>query len=506
VLKKHGWRFQKGRDLVAFVYLPPEVEKLNSHMKQGIDYATSELGVAELAHRKTTEAAALSVASSSSSSSSTSLEAQNKQRFKPSELFANCLFLLTSLKDEVRVEVTTQVSKHGGRVLPTVRSVENAMQKAKSSSSGIELVVFILSEANVSAHRRAKYQYCLALGIAPLHYSWAIDCIRNKSIANPMNPYRLPIGVNVTTGRVEFPSHANDLSQTPAIFEGLNVIILLSQSEVSEWKCVLHTAGANVVSCPAKSFTSEMLIKKDVNLLIAKSNDLLSSRPMRQAACALGIPVASFDWVMQCLMQKERLELEMHISYTVSARISKERIWVKRGRKEGFENAEVLTSDSGKYKVKYQDGGYSVVTEEQVLHPDEPTRPPHIGALFVGASHVTDAALRSGTDLDYASVSLHRKNFNLGDTCVMTDGRVGTIERLFAREDQMRMRWRLLQKSNSDHEVGATDEIVECGVNRISERKVLLLDQDAYEQVNWSSTSETQQQKIMSYCIARSDF
>ena len=493
-LKTQGWRYQKGAELVAFVYLPPEVEKWNSSMfVEGVDYASSEIGVVKLVLQKTSEASL-----AASSILPISGEAQAKSRYKHNELFANIVFLLTSLDDKSRETVTTQIVKHGGKVLPSIEAVSDIKKKAAvSKSSSSSPMVVVLSEANVNAHRRAKYQYALALGFPPLHYSWAIDSIKTKGCISLTAPYVLPIGV-ASSGRVELPlplSNSTPSSSPSSIFEGLNPVILLSKSEVKEWKCVLNTAGATVVSCSHFNQPPEFLKSKGVNLLIAKSSDLLTGRQMRQSARVLGLRVASFDWVMQCLMQKEQLALDGHVSFVIGERNVSERIWVKRKKKKVFERAVVLTSSNSQYKVNFEDGATTICTEEQLLHPNEP-RPKHVKAMFIGASHASEETLRRGGDLEYAAVSMSGKTFSVADTCITTDNRVGIIERLFSSDGNMRMRWRLLHQVN-DTEVAETDEIIECNVTRLSTMKVILMSKADYEKANWRSMSETKQQKIL---------
>ena len=87
----------------------------------------------------------------------------------------------------------------------------------------------------------------------------------------------------------------------------------------------------------------------------------------------MGIRVASFQWVMQCLMQRERLELDSHITFTVRARSVGEVVWLKRNKKSSFEPATITTSGSTQYKVHFLSDGAAMngVTEQQVLHCDE---------------------------------------------------------------------------------------------------------------------------------------
>ena len=87
----------------------------------------------------------------------------------------------------------------------------------------------------------------------------------------------------------------------------------------------------------------------------------------------MGIRVASFQWVMQCLMQRERLELDSHITFTVRARSVGEVVWLKRNKKSHFEPATITTSGSTQYKVHFLSDGAAMngVTEQQVLHCDE---------------------------------------------------------------------------------------------------------------------------------------
>tara|TARA_B100000780_G_scaffold80697_1_gene54961 strand:- start:143 stop:1474 length:1332 start_codon:yes stop_codon:yes gene_type:complete len=430
-----------------------------------------------------------------------------KGRYKPGELFSGIVFLMTSLDDTARVTLTAQISKHGGKVMPTIQTVDNLLRKNKARKPPQQApIIMVLSEASGNAHRRAKYQYGLALGNTPIHYSWAVDCIRAKEIIFPQDAYRLPIGMNLSTGLVEFNLLENPVTPMPKVFDGLNIVVLLREAEVVEWASVLSTAGANVVPCPHLNITSDFLSKHNINMIIAKGNDLLTGTRIRPSIRNFGLDIATFDWVFQCLLQKDRIGVHTHVSFTVGERNVSEKIWVKKNNNNidaSFERATVMTSDNGQYKVTFEDGSDAVLPESHILHPNE-TRPDNVNALFAGPSHASEDAIRRGGDLEYATVTLYEKNYNLGDTCMMRDGRIGTIERLFASEGKERMRWRLLRRGEDDeeeeeNEVFETDEIVETSPNLLSATKVLLMKPDDYAKALWSSTSETEQQKIMFY-------
>jgi hypothetical protein len=310
----------------------------------------------------------------------------------------------------------------------------------------------------------------------------------------------------------------------------------------------------------------------------------------------MGIRVASFQWVMQCLMQRERLELDSHITFTVRARSVGEVVWLKRNKKSSFEPATITTSGSTQYKVHFLSDGAAMngVTEQQVLHCDESLHRGIGGGgsggssgssgssgsrgghwqlpIWVGASSAVNNGMTS--DLEYGAFTLHQQEYSVGDTCLMVDGRVGTIERLFATsggkdEHAMRMRWRLLvpveeegaeegeegegEGSSTMHgnkskrrrgeeeeeeevqgsaeycetgEFGGfsmfgcgdagfflflsvgflmsfsflwslADEIVECNVSKVSNVKIMLMDEQLYNSVLWSEISDTKEQKVL---------
>lgn len=169
---------------------------------------------------------------------------------------------------------------------------------------------------------------------------------------------------------------------------------------------------------------------------------------MRQSALDNGINIASFQWVMQCLMRKERLPVDGHISYQVRhQRNTGELVWLKRSKKSKYERAFIQgISGSSTYTVGYLRQPYGPnngITEDQFLHCDEinPTHPKL--PKWVGASmQYSRESVR-----DYSTFTLHNKYYTIGDTCIMTDGRIGTISRLWQNANaELRMRWQLLSR------------------------------------------------------------
>jgi hypothetical protein len=258
---KYCWTFKKSKNpLVSFDYLPPTLSSAQG--TPDVDYATSEDGVIKLVYRKTSEWKQSQVTNDSNNSSRlspTNGSGDSRDvRFKTHELFLNFLFLLTGLKDSLRKSLAKNLTRCGGQIMSSIKDVHKTFQKAKTNNTDYPSLI-VLSDANIKSHRRAKYQYAVAMHAPALHYSWATDCIRKRTFVQELDPYMLPIGVELHTGIVKLPPSQHDAippTDSGPIFEDLTILLLLKREEVNEWQYVLETAGAHVVTCNHFNHTS----------------------------------------------------------------------------------------------------------------------------------------------------------------------------------------------------------------------------------------------------------
>ena len=90
-----------------------------------------------------------------------------RKRYVRGHLFKDTYFLLTSISDEQRADLTKNILQHGGKVFPTIAAVEKACnkrvlsQQSGSSDNTEDPLIITLADATMKVHRRAKYQYAV---------------------------------------------------------------------------------------------------------------------------------------------------------------------------------------------------------------------------------------------------------------------------------------------------------------------------------------------------------
>ncbi|XP_063781983.1 TP53-binding protein 1 isoform X2 [Pseudophryne corroboree] len=155
--------------------------------------------------------------------------------------------------------------------------------------------------------RTRKYFLCLASGIPCVSHVWVHDSCHANELLNFRN-YLLPAGYSLQEERI---LEWHD-SQHP--FQGLRFLVVSDQVEnfLEMWTEVLMTGGA----ASAKQHNSKDL-NKDVALAVfdVVITDRSCPESILKCAQSLDLPVVSQEWVIQCLINGEKVGYNKHPKY-----------------------------------------------------------------------------------------------------------------------------------------------------------------------------------------------
>ncbi|ELU05991.1 hypothetical protein CAPTEDRAFT_19900 [Capitella teleta] len=148
-----------------------------------------------------------------------------------------------------------------------------------------------------SHQRSLKYFYSLAGGVPCVSHIWVRDCCKMEKRL-PYHSYVLPAGISLTRQHlIEWHSRHNVLRLLKVCVSSKN------KKYVETWSSVLEVAGCVVKDA---SMTFEPGV---VNFVLA---DASIASHVKSSAIDLGIPIVSSEWVIQCLINGQRLPYDAH--------------------------------------------------------------------------------------------------------------------------------------------------------------------------------------------------
>ncbi|XP_076330503.1 uncharacterized protein LOC143236114 [Tachypleus tridentatus] len=197
-----------------------------------------------------------------------------------------------------------QLEAGGGIIL------ENFQDTQKTSAKE----VFLLSDTYL---RTIKYIQCLSAAIPCISHVWVIDCCRVNELL-PSKSYLHPAGYSIVINSlVEWHSKST-------VLKGLHVLIVSKNEDfVNTWAPVLLAARAEMVRrLPRQEHSSEsgVVEKKTAQRSGSYSVDIVLSDPscpqdVLKRAQQLSIPVLSSEWIIQCLINGQRLPFNAHSKF-----------------------------------------------------------------------------------------------------------------------------------------------------------------------------------------------
>jgi len=203
------------------------------------------------------------------------------------------------------------VKKNGGRILDDLpqRTLSSLHRKSPHDicEKG-ELPPLLLISLDHS--RTLKYQLAIASCTPCLHYSWILNSTKQNKIITNLKPYLLPAGLDkqnspipqclsfsFASSPLSFPSH----SFPSSLFEGVRFELVGPPEFQHHWASVVREMGAVVVR---RIFTAH---EKRIDYVIFDENP---PPAILKKALSLELPVATSEWLYQCLIHNEPLPFE----------------------------------------------------------------------------------------------------------------------------------------------------------------------------------------------------
>eukprot|EP00742_Colponemidia_sp_Colp-10_P010698 GILJ01011772.1.p1 GENE.GILJ01011772.1~~GILJ01011772.1.p1 ORF type:complete len:971 (-),score=125.09 GILJ01011772.1:359-2848(-) len=202
-------------------------------------------------------------------------------------------------------QIKKLIHQYGSTIFDDIESVWSTSNQAESVKS-----ILVVAD---SSCRTAKYLLGLSLGICPVSMEWVEECCRQITLLDP-GVYRLPIGVSHATGGEIIDCSISPLNQIPVterLWNGSRIFIVgYSGSEFS--KCyprILQAGGAvtDIIEFDRNSNiipTRKPALKYDY--IIAEDETVVRN------GLPAGAVAVSSQWVCQCLIQQELLQLDQY--------------------------------------------------------------------------------------------------------------------------------------------------------------------------------------------------
>ena len=271
---------------------------------------------------------------SSPSSSSEIVVKKMKQR-REKKLFTGFHFILSGIPPLERKEIQSLVRQHGGQVHREIARFEKVMQdceRTPQEDDGLMTAFLVLSNCEPTAYRRAKYLYSLAVDVPVVHFSWVKASISRMQLLKILPSFVLPSGLSLRRGRYVFPSNASTstdvsgemvlLSPKPTnisvhgVFYGLSIGLMgvnLGQgpsAEHSDWWYILAMAGATVHEGPLSKIK-----KQELDCFVVRMEDFGILPELRKLAKRRNVPIVTFEWCIQCLIDKVRIPFDAFAAF-----------------------------------------------------------------------------------------------------------------------------------------------------------------------------------------------
>ncbi|XP_069078699.1 TP53-binding protein 1 isoform X2 [Pleurodeles waltl] len=155
--------------------------------------------------------------------------------------------------------------------------------------------------------RTRKYFLCLASGIPCVSHVWINDCCLENQLQNFRN-YLLPAGYSLQEDRIlEWHESLNP-------FNSLKFLIVSDQQQnfLDLWAEILMTGGAMSVKQHNSSEQNKDVALGVVDVLVT---DRSCPASILKCAQALHLPVVSQEWVIQCLINGDKVGYHKHPKY-----------------------------------------------------------------------------------------------------------------------------------------------------------------------------------------------
>ncbi|XP_071510100.1 uncharacterized protein [Diadema antillarum] len=156
--------------------------------------------------------------------------------------------------------------------------------------------------------RTKKYFLALAVSMPCISHLWLRDCCRIDKVQN-YRAYLLPAGESIETGGIV------EWRGQRCVLSGLNVLVVSQYDQVqSTWRSILIAAGCSLVTrIPTHNERSRGGIPFECDVVVT---DPTCPRHILHRAQQLAVPVVSVEWVMQSLINGQRMNYGGHPKFT----------------------------------------------------------------------------------------------------------------------------------------------------------------------------------------------